>query len=244
MPKTILIPFTRPLSIYSLNSEEERPHLEEYIEKVKQIHVSSGFGLPVFLRTDQASDKHAWNTTCFVTNIENIRKHILNLLEFTEMVGISASGFVLREFLRLRVGFHAFHGKMPIAREFRFFVREGKLECWHPYWPPASITKPDNQAFKEILQEFSVLQENELALLTDYAEKIGGAVGGYWSIDFCEVEDGGWMMTDMAQGDDSYHWSTCEHAPPIMMKIYGDPLGETTEDKSLVDYLEGLEPGI
>ena len=26
------------------------------------------------------------------------------------------------------------------------------------------------------------------------------------SLDVCELEDGRWMLTDMAKGNDSYHW--------------------------------------
>jgi len=239
MPRTILIPFDRPYNFYSFYSEEEKPYLEKYISKIKQLHSSSGFGLPVFLRTDEASNKHAWTKSCYVTDIERIGNHIQNLLEFTAMVGIGVRGFVLREFLRLRVGFHAFRG-MPISREFRFFVRNGEVECWHPYWPPAAIEDPDNSAFKVILNEFSRLRESELKVLAEYAEKLGGALGGYWSIDFCELQKGGWMMTDMAKGEDSYHWGTCKHAPKEMLEIYGDPLGRTTR-KSIVDYFDGKE---
>jgi len=239
MPRTILIPFDRPLGYYSFYSECDKVPLEEYITKVRRLHAESGFGLPVFLRTDEASNKHAWKSSCYVTDMERIGSHLQNLLEFSAMVDIGVRGFVLREFLRLRVGFYAFRGRMPIAREFRFFVRDGEVECWHPYWPPASIEHPDNEAYKVILHEFSRLRESEHKVLTEYAEKIGRAVGGYWSIDFCELRDGGWMMTDMALGEDSYHWSTCEHAPEEMLRLFGDPLGRDKEElkKTLVDYL-------
>jgi len=128
---------------------------------------------------------------------------------------------------------------MPIAREFRVFVRDAEVECIHPYWPPASIERPDNKDYLAILQEFSQLSVTEKCVLTELAECIGEKVGGYWSIDFCELEEGGWVMTDMALGDDSYHWPTCKYAPETMMRIYGDPM-KVDPEKTLVDYIEGL----
>jgi hypothetical protein len=39
-------------------------------------------GAPVFLRTDQASMKHEWATTCFVSNAHQIDSHMFAMLEW------------------------------------------------------------------------------------------------------------------------------------------------------------------
>ncbi|GAH32927.1 unnamed protein product, partial [marine sediment metagenome] len=52
---------------------------------------------------------------------------------------------------------------------------------------------------------------------------IGSAVEGHWSIDLCQTKEGIWYMTDMALGEDSYHWGTCPYAPSRMLEHYGHP---------------------
>jgi hypothetical protein len=47
--------------------------------------------------------------------------------------------------------------------------------------------------------------EEEVELLSDYAQTIADAVDGYWSVDFCKAKDGRWIFIDMAVGEDSWH---------------------------------------
>lgn len=65
--------------------------------------------------------------------------------------------------------------------------------------------------------------KNSLMFLTIQAEIVGRAVPGYWSVDFCRHKNGAWYLTDMAEGDQSYHWATCPHASPEIAR-YGNPL--------------------
>ncbi len=100
-------------------------------------------GYPVFLRTDQMSGKHSWENTCHVGSADAMLRHAMALLEENYMADMGGeaepSGFAVREFLELDWKFKAFHGQTPISTEVRTFLRDGAIECVHPYWPPKAI---------------------------------------------------------------------------------------------------------
>jgi hypothetical protein len=59
-------------------------------------------GFPCFLRTDHTSAKHGWNETCFVESFSNLKQHVYNIAEFSEiadMMGIPWDTWAVREFL-------------------------------------------------------------------------------------------------------------------------------------------------
>lgn len=225
-PKTIMIrhegAFQGKLSYAPIDGEPDE-YFIEMLEGVKKAALKIGY--PVFIRSDGTSNKHDWKKSCFVENEEQLYGHICNILEFTAMVmfGLSFNGIAVREFLSLDWKFTAHWGEMPVAAERRYFVRDGKFQCWHPYWPPTSIKRPSIPNWRETLKELQTPKKGEPELLTGYAELIGRTLGGYWSVDFCRHKNGTWYLTDMALGDESYHWGTCPNAPPEMLEHYPHP---------------------
>ncbi len=226
MPKTVMIPFpeySKPdFKKMLYDSDSHNPYWDQFIYDVKLAALQLGY--PVFVRSDETSNKHEWNRSCYVESEDELPSHLFNIMEMTEMVmfGLDIGGFAVREFLELDSKFTAFYGEMPVAREFRFFVKDGRFQCYHPYWFPACMDNPSVDNWYELLMEMESLSEHELLLLSVWADKIGEAVGGYWSVDFCQLTDGSWAMTDMAQGENSFHFNTCIHAPESM-KGYPDP---------------------
>lgn len=110
---------------------------------------------PLFLRSDQASGKHDWKDTCFVDDKSKIFQHITNLVEWHEcagFLGVSFEALVFREYLPLKSKFTAFNG-MPVAPEWRLFVRDGKVVCKHFYWPDDSIINPSIKGWQPVLHE-------------------------------------------------------------------------------------------
>lgn len=109
------------------------PNLAEMKKAAEQI------GLPCFMRNNITSNKHNWKHACCLENLEDLAKHAYSITEFTYMVTLAGEmridSMYFREFLDLeKVGFTAFTGDMPINKEIRCFVRDGSLECIHPYW--------------------------------------------------------------------------------------------------------------
>lgn len=163
-------------------------------------------GFPVFLRSGQTSAKHDWSTTCFTCTVPDIKEHILNIIYFSACVGVPDTKIiVVREMLPIQpIGICLNYMGMPVNREFRYFVKDGKIICKHPYWPRESLEKGKclitNQQYKDLCEFPDV---DHLAI---EASKV---VDGYWSVDLLETADG-WYITDMAKGEDSFHWKDCE----------------------------------
>jgi len=220
-PETYMVPYKK-INTKILDGQTDKDfdsvisQLENYADKL---------GYPVFLRTDEFSGKHSWKDTCFVESKRDLKKHVLRLVEETLMMmfGPGIQGFAIREFLELDSRFTSHYGEMPVACERRYFADNGSIRCWHPYWPPSAIENPSIENWRKELMDIQTPTDEEVKLLTHYAELVSKRLSGYWSIDFCRKKDGIWYLTDMALGEQSYHWATCPNAPPEMLEHYGNP---------------------
>ena len=180
-----------------------------FLEEAEQI--ARLIGYPLFLRTDLASGKHGWKETCYVQDESLLPGHIFRVLEENEMAGIVVSldyrALVFREMLSLFAPFTAFRGDLPIARERRYFIREGKVQCHHPYWIEGAVAggRPEADGWAETLAMLNIEYENEIEILSRYSEKVAEVLGGYWSIDYAFAADGTWFLIDVAEGEKSWH---------------------------------------
>jgi hypothetical protein len=174
--------------------------------------------LPVFLRTGQTSAKFDWNNTCHLTNIDDLEKHVYNIVEFSEVVdlrGLDSNVWAVRELLGTEPAFEAFGGRLPITTERRYFVRDGKVVCRHPYWPAEALAEGFPEArcpdWRERLERLNAERPGEVNHLTFDSTKVAMAVPGFWSVDWLWTKRG-WYLTDMARGEISWHWPGCENA--------------------------------
>lgn len=220
VPRTEFVPISRAEAMEWTVDDVNPP--ESVMNSVREVEkVADSFGYPVFMRTDVSSGKHDWQNTCFIPSRDKIQGNLRNLCgqhELWELLGVNYQAVAIREFLKLQTSFTAFSGHMPINREFRFFVRDGKVECFHFYWPDEAFNQhwarqADDPDWQPKLRLLSTLSYDELVLLSSYAEEAGRAVGGYWSVDFAAANDGKepWYLIDMALGVNSYHWPGCPH---------------------------------
>jgi len=222
VPRTTLVEYRG----HTLESESEE--WDRFAAKVRR--VCDGYGYPVFMRCGGLSGKHQWVDTCYVDAPEKVSGNAYRILEAVLMVmgtRVDFDGIAVRELLELEHSFTAFKG-MPMAKEFRFFARNGEYECHHPYWPPSSIRRPSVDSWLEELKALQALSSDELEILKGYTARISKALDagpqgmGWWSIDFCKTVDGVWYLTDLGTGEVSYHWNTCPHAPEDM-SVYPHP---------------------
>jgi len=203
--------------------EHEKIFTNDRINQLKKAIERVG-GYPVFMRTDQSSMKHDWEKTCFVKNEETLLDNISNLIEGNEIVGglmgLPYKALVFREYIEMDSGFTAFHGKLPVNIEARFFVRNGRVQCWHPYWPESAIEHDakyypiSDDNWREILKNQSSLDPTitvpDLVTKAKIVSKEFGDV--YWSVDFSKSRDyGKWYLIDMARGDISFHYPGCRY---------------------------------
>lgn len=202
-PRTIFVhldsPNRRMLADFKVPKTASR-FINELKTAIEQV------GLPAFLRTDYLSDKHNWKETCFIesTDQKYLMKHILKLVETSELGdierGIPYHFFAAREMLKTKAAFKSFAGEMPIVTEIRFFVRNGKIECYHHYWPKEVFKKKDVN-----YKALTTVAQIEMDELFEMASFISDNFSGYWSVDFLRTEEGKWFCTDMAIGERSYH---------------------------------------
>lgn len=185
-------------------------------QKTALYDAAQRIGYPLFLRTDLTSGKHQWRDTCYVEGREDLLPHI-GALAMDEaghmMMGLPSRVVVLRRYIPLEATFTAFEG-MPVARERRYFVSGGKVVCHHPYWPESAIEEgwsqePLPQDWRDLLAALNEESQDEVARLTVYAEGVGAALGGAWSVDFARSKAGQWLLIDMAIAAESWHEDSC-----------------------------------
>lgn len=216
VPKTILIDMPKPAqeSMLALMDGQEGGDPKPFFGMINL--AAETLGYPVFLRTDHTSGKHNWRDTCYLTKFEDIPKNVWGIVEYSELagfMGVPWNRWAVREFLPTKpYGVCTGYGDMPICREFRFFVKNAEIECYHPYWPLHALEQGYPEMREEFVYEkFSEIRPDEQRELFDLASRAGEAVGGEWSVDILETSRG-WYVTDMAEASKSYHWPGCPNS--------------------------------
>ncbi len=221
----------------------------EFITELKT--AVAEIGTPCFLRTGMGSGKHSWKETCFLTDAEDIPGHVYSLVEWSHTVdffGLAHDTWVVRKLIPTNPLFYAFWGKMPITSEFRFFVRGETIEHVQPYWPPHALEGHvhDCTEWRDVLAEASRLDGNDLRICREIAQFAGRVLaadafvnppqdngGDFWSVDLLQDATGGWWLTDMALGDESFRWDpetgSSNQEPPYVEPDFEQSM-ETADD--------------
>jgi len=212
VPRTSII-YAGDIDLEKLLDNKKPKKLDLFLNRIDL--TLKEYNLPIFLRTGMLSNKHSWKNSCFLKDRKNLVNHIADLVETSHIANIAGLPFdysfwVIREMLETEPIFTFFSGEMPITKEFRFFINNGEIQCYHPYWPAEAfnnkLTKEQKQELKKI-QKLNEDEEKELIAMTKYIAKF---FKGYWSIDFLKTKNGDWYCIDMATGKRSYHWPTCK----------------------------------
>lgn len=180
-------------------------------------------GLPCFMRTDLSSGKHNYLDTCYIGTVTDLASHLFRLIESNAIHDLWFGAIIIREFIYLDYKFRAFDG-LPIAAERRYFIKDGKVVCHHPYWIEDAIkfyerTKDEEErTWKKWLKELNREIDLEIQILSNYSEKVASVLQGSWSIDFAKDSEGKWWLIDMALAEQSWH-------PPCINKLTANPKG-------------------
>ena|SRR3990167_10232332 len=214
MPKTIILHTNLPLEnlFGGERPEETSPLYKNIMSFVIDIRLATTqVGFPAFLRTGHTSNKHDWKNSCFLDketlkDEKKVLGHIANLVDQSGIMTIDRMTpidfWAVREFIETETYFTYFRGEMPITKERRYFVKNGKIECHHNYWDRKAFKNDiDEKKFKEL----STLSEEDEKLLNGMAVYVANVFQGYWSCDFLKGKNGKWYLTDMAIGERSYH---------------------------------------
>jgi hypothetical protein len=136
--KIVEIPFKKFTELLDGNST-----LSEYSKDFSEI-LQSLKPFPIFLRTDNSSQKHSFKKTCRLPDESSLLGHILELVDSNLASDLMDDALVFRRWLDLDAGFVAFDG-LPINTEARVFINNSKIQCIHPYWPEDAIQQWVNQ---------------------------------------------------------------------------------------------------
>ena len=211
VPRTEILKLPFTLGDWYKWCDGEDIGMAKYVPEIKKKALLIGY--PLFLRTDHLSGKHRWKDTCYVKKEEVLMNRVSRLVEESltaDIIGVPIHALVFREFIEMDSRFTAFYGEMPVNPERRYFIRNGQVLCRHPYWIDEAVEKgtpkgmlPDN--WRELAKEMNKETEEEIELLTSYAEKVASILDGYWSVDFCKAKDGRWILIDCGLGYVSWH---------------------------------------
>lgn len=212
-PETIIMPFDF-MAYWKLLDGAPIPK-----EDVERFHAAANkLGYPVFMRTSQSSDKHSWKDTCFVKDKKSLKRNLFNLIEHDAMVDLFPDAIVFRKYIPMESYFTAWWGDFPVNKEFRCFIRDGKIECIHPYWPKAAIEQGSrwikDKDWESKFQLLTAINDVDVLEISAMLNKITLQFSSdWWSVDFAKSKAGEWYLIDMALGAVSYHYEGCKFAP-------------------------------
>jgi len=224
-PETKRFELNRSIYWKVLFNEDGTMPPEGDMEKFETAAAKLGF--PVFMRTSETSAKHQWNETCYVKTMKDLKRNFWRLLEDNYLaVDHIPDAIFFRKFIPMESYFTGWYHEFPVNKEMRTFIKDGKCQCYHPYWPPGAMKQakpkdPDwEEKYEKICQlserdEFTVLQFSNMVALT-FKEKYEDP--GWWSCDFAKAKDGDWYLIDMALGPVSAHYFGCKNRPKVKLR--------------------------
>ena len=127
---------------------ENKNDVDILVEKTKIFNGNS-----VIVKDYIKSEKHYWDTACFVANSNDKIKLTMIINNLIELRGDYLNeGIVVREYIELNnLTKHSKSG-MPLSEEYRLFFYKNELLCIFNYWDEGdyNIEKPNTKHFEEI----------------------------------------------------------------------------------------------
>ncbi len=129
------------------------------------------------------SQKHYWETACFIPLASDREKVISVIGRFVELQGTDLNeGLVLRQFMELNdLTIHSKSG-MPLKQEYRLFFLYGQLLGCYDYWEEG---------------EYSADEQPPLDLFKDIAKNIES---NFFSMDIAKAKNGEWIIIELGDG--------------------------------------------
>lgn len=147
------------------------------------LNLTSEFGNgPIIVKDFVKSEKHDWESACFIPNASDSSKVIATVEKFLELRGESLNeGLVFRQFEQLE--FLAEHSKsgMPLTKEFRLYFANKKIVEVFDYWDEGEYgeTKPELDDFQDIAQHID---------------------SNFFTMDVAKKQEGDWIIMELGDG--------------------------------------------
>jgi len=222
-PRTVLVK-GGPWLIHLLDGKTSS-ELGPFVDQLKAAIAEVG-GPPAFLRTGHGSGKHEWRRTCYYTGEQPLEHHISALVEWScmvDMLGLPVDDWAVREMLPLKpcMTLDRYEG-MPVNKERRWFIGDGKPVWFHPYWPPQACDggPVDWESRLAEANHVTLLEAQELYRQT---LAVAAALPGAWSVDWMFVDNVGWYMIDAAPLAVSWVWPDWKPSEEIQAALQLKP---------------------
>ncbi|WP_339168639.1 ATP-grasp domain-containing protein [Paenibacillus sp. FSL R5-0341] len=137
---------------------------------------------PIIVKDYVKSRKHEWKEACYIPDAAD-EEHVKQVVHnFVRLQGEELNvGLVFREYVQLE--FLSYHDQsgMPLSREMRVFMLDGKPAYISNYWDEGQ-----DEAFRDALTSF-----------LDIAQTIQSR---FYTMDFAKVEGGSWIVLELGDG--------------------------------------------
>jgi hypothetical protein len=153
------------------------------LDEEKVIQAVSIFGnSPIIIKDYVKSLKHHWEEACYISSASNKTEVIKKVRRFLELQGPDLNeGLVFREFLELEpIGLHP-ESAMPLTKEYRLFILDGKLIKAYPYW--------DEIDYQE-----------EAPAWTNFESLFSQINNRFFTMDIAQTKAGTWVIMELGDG--------------------------------------------
>jgi len=128
------------------------------------------------------SQKHYWEEACFIPNAAEREKVKSVVDKFIELQGDDLNeGLVFREYVELEELTHHSESDMPLTKEFRVFVKHGKVMTIYQYWDEGDY-------------------ENAEPVMSTFEAVISSIKSNFFTMDIAKKKDGEWIIIELGDG--------------------------------------------
>lgn len=148
---------------------------------------------PVIVKDYVKSEKHHWHDACFIPDASDHKKTLAVTTKFLQLRGAALEGgLVFRQFINFQTLTTHSKSAMPLTKEFRLFVLDGKIIHWFNYWEEG-----DYQELQPPIEQFSELARRPQSR--------------FFTMDMAQTVSGEWLVVELGDAQVS---GLPENAPP------------------------------
>lgn len=139
-------------------------------------------GNPVIVKDYVKSQKHHWLEACYIPNSADTEHAQKVAARFLDLRGEALEGgLVFRQFEKFKTLTTHSKSGMPLTREYRLFVANGKIFHWFNYWEEGEY-------------------EDALPPIDNFAELAKRPGSKFYTMDIAQKENGDWLIVELGDG--------------------------------------------
>ncbi len=152
-------------------------------------------GSPIIVKDYVKSQKHYWEEACYIPDSNDQQKVLAVTERFLALQDDDLNvGVVYREFVPFAPLTQHSKSGMPLTREYRAFVKDGRIICLFKYWEEGEYDAelPDPEIFRT---------------------EINRVNSNFFTLDIAQKTDGEWLIVELGDGQVA---GLPEHADPLL----------------------------